>query len=449
MDYAADGAIALNLLEENPYDAIILDLMLPKIDGIRVCEKLRERGDGTPILMLTARDQLEDKVTGFAAGADDYLVKPFEMEELQVRIHALIRRARGEMSDGALRVGDLVFDPRTMRVERAGQRVNLSPTSVRILKVLMRESPRLVSREQLENELWGDLLPDSDTLRSHMYNLRKGIDRPFETKLLHTVQGMGFKIATPEDFVPVSAPQCPPLHPKPRRDRRGFVGDQASTSREQGTSSPRFPRGWGGFRWPGCGRRRPSTVRVRSPRAVAGLVAELVDELEFGLDAEFFFDAALGGLIHDSRRHADASSSCWPSSRARGACRAALCWISSRRPSRTETPRRPGAGHPRRRAHSPFDKCRVRGRARRPGSVARLSKETTGPDRPGQAANGDLQRVVASLADGAGHFERCRSGHRAMMEPPPPPPVSLAPTAPWCARSGSAPPAPSSRPAWH
>jgi len=199
MDFAADGAIALNLLEENPYDVIVLDLMLPKIDGIRVCERLRERGDGTPILMLTARDHLDDKVAGFDAGADDYLVKPFEMEELAVRIRALIRRARGEMSDGAMRVGDLVFDPRTMRVERDGQRVNLSPTSVRILKVLMRESPRLVSREQLENELWGDLLPDSDTLRSHMYNLRKGIDRPFETKLLHTVQGMGFKIATPDD----------------------------------------------------------------------------------------------------------------------------------------------------------------------------------------------------------------------------------------------------------
>jgi len=199
MDYAADGAIALNLLEENPYDAIILDLMLPKIDGIRVCERLRERGDGTPILMLTARDQLDDKVAGFDAGADDYLIKPFEMEELHARLRALVRRARGEMSDGAMRVGDLVFDPRTMRVERDSKRINLSPTSVRILKVLMRESPRLVSREQLENELWGDLLPDSDTLRSHMYNLRKGIDRPFETKLLHTVQGMGFKIATPED----------------------------------------------------------------------------------------------------------------------------------------------------------------------------------------------------------------------------------------------------------
>lgn len=199
MDYAADGAIALNLLEENSYDAIILDLMLPKIDGIRVCERLRDRGDGTPILMLTARDQIDDKVTGFNAGADDYLVKPFDMEELAARIKALVRRARGEMSDGALRVGDLVFDPRTMRVERAGQRITLSPTSARILKVLMRESPRLVSREQLENELWGDLLPDSDTLRSHMYNLRKGIDRPFSTKLLHTVQGMGFKLATPDD----------------------------------------------------------------------------------------------------------------------------------------------------------------------------------------------------------------------------------------------------------
>lgn len=199
MDYAADGAIALNLLDENPYDVIILDLMLPKIDGIRVCERLRERGDGTPILMLTARDQLDDKVAGFNAGADDYLVKPFEMEELSVRVRALIRRARGEMSDGAMRVGDLVFDPKTMRVEREGDRVNLSPTSIRILKVLMRESPRLVSREQLENELWGDMLPDSDTLRSHMYNLRKGIDRPYKNKLLHTVQGMGFKLATPED----------------------------------------------------------------------------------------------------------------------------------------------------------------------------------------------------------------------------------------------------------
>ena len=199
MDFAADGSIALNLLEDNKYDLIVLDLMLPKVDGIKVCKELRDQGDGTPVLMLTARDQIEDKVQGFEAGADDYLVKPFAMQELELRIKALIRRARGEVSDGAIRVGDLVFDPRTMRVEREGKRLNLSPTSVRILKVLMRESPKLVTREQLEHELWGDMLPDSDTLRSHMYNLRKSLDRPYDTKLLHTVQGLSFKIALPEE----------------------------------------------------------------------------------------------------------------------------------------------------------------------------------------------------------------------------------------------------------
>src|SRR6056297_201996 len=199
MDYAADGSIALNLMEDNHFDLIILDLMMPKVGGMKVATKLRERGDSTPILMLTARDQLQDKLEGFEVGADDYMVKPFDMEELSARISALLRRARGEVSDGAIRVGDLVFDPRTMRVEREGQRLNLSPTSIRILRILMRESPRLVSREQIENELWGDMLPDSDTLRSHMYNLRKSIDRPFETKLLHTVQGMGFKLAHPDD----------------------------------------------------------------------------------------------------------------------------------------------------------------------------------------------------------------------------------------------------------
>jgi DNA-binding response OmpR family regulator len=198
-DYAADGSIALNLVTEHEYDAIVLDLMLPRVNGIRVAEKLRDDGVATPILMLTARDQLDDKIEGFNAGADDYVVKPFETEELIARLRALIRRARGETGEGQLKVGDLVFDPRLMRVERSGERITLSPTAMRILKILMRESPRVVSREQIENELWGDTLPDSDTLRSHVYNLRKGIDRPFEHKLLHTVQGMGFKLATPDE----------------------------------------------------------------------------------------------------------------------------------------------------------------------------------------------------------------------------------------------------------
>ena len=199
IDYAPDGQVAMNLAEENLYDGIVLDLMLPKIDGIQVCKRLRDNGVSTPVLMLTARDQLGDKLEGFESGADDYLVKPFELAELAARVNAMIRRARGDLNDGLIQIHDLVFDPQTLRVERAGERITLSPTSIRILKILMRESPRLVSRETLERELWGDMLPDSDTLRSHLYNLRKGIDRPYQTKLLHTVQGMGFKLAHPDD----------------------------------------------------------------------------------------------------------------------------------------------------------------------------------------------------------------------------------------------------------
>lgn len=199
VDYAPDGMVAVNLATDNHYDGIILDLMLPKLDGLKVCQRLRDQGTSTPVLMLTARDQLEDKLEGFEKGADDYLVKPFDLEELAARVNAMIRRARGDLSDGIMQIHDLMFDPRTLRVERDGQRINLSPTSIRILKILMRESPRLVSRETLERELWGDMLPDSDTLRSHLYNLRKGIDRPYDIKLLHTIQGMGFKLAHPDD----------------------------------------------------------------------------------------------------------------------------------------------------------------------------------------------------------------------------------------------------------
>jgi len=194
MDYARDGASALGLAMTQHYDLILLDLMLPKLGGIEVCKRLREQRLTTPILMLTARDQLADKLEGFEIGADDYLVKPFDMEELIMRIKALLRRSRGEVSDAELRVADLVFDTGSLEVSRAGQRLEVSPTGLRILRVLMRESPKVVTRETLEKELWGDLLPDSDTLRSHVYNLRREIDRPFSEKLLHTLPGIGFKL---------------------------------------------------------------------------------------------------------------------------------------------------------------------------------------------------------------------------------------------------------------
>ena len=199
MDFAADGASGLGLAMTQSYDLIVLDLMLPKLDGMEVCRRLRDQRVSTPILMLTARDQVRDKVEGFDTGADDYLVKPFDMEELTARIKASLRRSRGEVSEAELRVADLTFDTGSLRVERAGKRITLSPTGMRILRILMRESPRVVTREALEQELWGDLLPDSDTLRSHLYNLRREVDRPFEVKLLHTLPGIGFKIAAPEE----------------------------------------------------------------------------------------------------------------------------------------------------------------------------------------------------------------------------------------------------------
>jgi len=195
MDFAADGASALGLALTTHYDLILLDLMLPKLSGMEVCKRMREQRITTPVLMLTARDQLADKVEGFEIGADDYLVKPFDMEELVVRIKSLLRRTRGEVSASEYRVADLVFDTGSLEVSRAGQRLEVSPTGLRILRILMRESPKVVTRETLEQELWGDLLPDSDTLRSHVYNLRREIDRPFAEKLLHTLPGIGFKLA--------------------------------------------------------------------------------------------------------------------------------------------------------------------------------------------------------------------------------------------------------------
>lgn len=195
MDYAADGITGLHLAVTGDYDAIILDLMLPGIDGIILLEKLRkEARDATPILILSARDTLEDKLTGLDAGADDYLVKPFEIKELEARVRALIRRERGQATPETLQVADMVFNTGTMQLKRGNILIKLSPIGLKILRILMQQSPRVVSRREIERQIWGDILPDSDTLRSHMYNLRKCIDRPFEQQLLHTVQNSGYRL---------------------------------------------------------------------------------------------------------------------------------------------------------------------------------------------------------------------------------------------------------------
>ena len=196
VDYAGDGVDGLRLASENSYDVVVLDLMLPRLDDIEVCRRLREEAKkSTPVLMLTARDTLADKVTGLDAGADDYRVKPFAIQELEARVRALIRRDRRQVSAEVLRIADLVLDTSSLRVTRAGQDLQLSPIGLRLLTILMRESPRVVTRRDIEREIWGDGLPDSDTLRSHLYNLRKAIDRPFDKQLLHTVQTAGYRIA--------------------------------------------------------------------------------------------------------------------------------------------------------------------------------------------------------------------------------------------------------------
>ncbi|NIP73950.1 MAG: response regulator transcription factor [Gammaproteobacteria bacterium] len=195
VDAAYDAFNGLKLAAEGRYDAIVLDLMLPGMDGLDVCVRLREGGSDTPILMLTARDTLENKLEGFASGTDDYLVKPFALTELEARLLALVRRGGGALAHGRLRVADLSFDPETLHVERGGRRIELPRISLKILEVLMRKSPRVVTRAELERVVWGDSPPDSDALRTHMHMLRSAIDAQADRPLLHTVRGIGYRLA--------------------------------------------------------------------------------------------------------------------------------------------------------------------------------------------------------------------------------------------------------------
>jgi len=200
VDAAYDARSGLRFARDNDYDAIILDLMLPDMDGLNVCSRLRDAGNITPVLMLTARDTLEDKLEGFARGTDDYLVKPFAMQELDVRLKALVRRVRGEQSRELLRVADLVFDPATLHVQRGGKPISLPPIPLKILALLIRQSPRVVPRREIERRIWGDIRPDSDALRAHISVLRAAIDRPFAKQLMRTVHGIGYQLAVPDEI---------------------------------------------------------------------------------------------------------------------------------------------------------------------------------------------------------------------------------------------------------
>ena len=196
-DYAPNGLSGFNQIQRNRYDAVILDLNLPKMNGLEVSTQLRAQGIDVPILMLTAKDTLHDKLAGFSAGADDYLVKPFAMEELIVRVQVLSKRRSGQVNK--LIVGDLELDLEQKKAQRQSEPLKLSPTELKILEVLMRASPQPVSREKLMQAVWGDEQPDSNSLKVHLFNLRKAVDGTTRSKLIHTLAGHGFALRCEED----------------------------------------------------------------------------------------------------------------------------------------------------------------------------------------------------------------------------------------------------------
>ncbi|WPP01561.1 response regulator transcription factor [Pseudomonas sp. HR96] len=191
---ALDGLTGLHLAATEHFDVIILDIMLPGIDGNQICRSLRASSKRhVPIIMLTARDELSDRLTGFKAGADDYVVKPFALSELLARIEALSRRINGG-GRRVLQLHDLSYDLDTLEIRRAGIKLKLNPTNLKLLAILMQKSPAVVTRRELEDTLWGDDPPDSDSLRSNIHLLRRALDKGFDQPLLHTVHGVGFQL---------------------------------------------------------------------------------------------------------------------------------------------------------------------------------------------------------------------------------------------------------------
>lgn len=194
MDLAGDGISGLHFASTNQYDVIVLDWTLPGMDGLMLCKRLRDAGRHTPILMLTARDSLNDMIAGLEAGADDYVVKPFSLREVEARLLALVRRAQVREGTVTLQVGDLSFNSGTFKVLRGDRTVELPPIPLKLLEVLMRQSPRVSSRAELECAIWGDSPPDSDALRAHLHILRNAVDKKTDKPLIRTLRGIGYQI---------------------------------------------------------------------------------------------------------------------------------------------------------------------------------------------------------------------------------------------------------------
>lgn len=198
MDYAANGIQGASLAETGEYDGIILDLMLPGIDGLTVSKQLRAKGVNTPIIMLTARDTNDDILWGFESGADDYVIKPFELDILYARVKAVIRRTSGIGFNNEIRCQSVRVDVQARKAYRDNTLLKLNPTCFAILLLLARKYPNPVSRGELEQHLWGDDVPDEDILRKHIYHLRSVIDKPFSKDLITNIPKVGYAIGDAE-----------------------------------------------------------------------------------------------------------------------------------------------------------------------------------------------------------------------------------------------------------
>ena len=191
-DHASNGLVGLNLIEQHAYQVIILDLNLPVMNGLKVCEQLRAKSDDTPVLMLTAMGALSEKITGFAHGADDYLVKPFAIEELVVRVRALSKRRSGQVTK--LTYSALELDLKNARALHHEKPLKLSPTELKILEILIRHAPETVPRDLIEQQIWGTSLPESNSLKVHIHNLRKQLGLTGDKRILKTVPNVGFAL---------------------------------------------------------------------------------------------------------------------------------------------------------------------------------------------------------------------------------------------------------------
>ncbi|MEQ1776675.1 MAG: response regulator transcription factor [Burkholderiales bacterium] len=199
VDAAPDGVTGLHLASSAAFDCIVLDVSLPRLDGNTLCRRLREEARvDTPVLMITARDTLDDKLKGFEHGADDYLVKPFALKEVEARLIALHRRHAGKSVQRALTVGALTLDPRTLRVSYRGKDVKLPPKCLRLLEIIMSQPDKVHTRDELEHAAWGDKQQTSDTLRTHMHVLRRALAQAGGTDPIETVHGMGYRLSIEE-----------------------------------------------------------------------------------------------------------------------------------------------------------------------------------------------------------------------------------------------------------